>query len=593
MSKPYSNSSTPEFLAENGYSDILGTSMPPSDRQPIETDPEHPAACLAQTFDPWASTTAETEHRTADKSRSTTPPQLASKGKPQSSAAAIERGSAVPTVPECPVSSEPRNTMAEPEEAPVSSVVPQTPVVAQNTVSVTAKDMALQYCKSGSKSLAAKNYAQARSAYKVAIEWDAQLAIAHSGLAQVFYQVQDYDGALTELDLAIAIDRSQLDFYYQRALVSKLLKNYYQVLADCKWILEREPEHHSARWLNAVALVKTENYHIALLSLNKHIDTYPQDPNGYCYRGICYERLERYPEASTDLDRAIAMQPNQPVFHHARGRARQRLGNLAGALADFSITIVLRTGSANDRKPQAAVYQDRAEINRCLGNHLAALTDCDKAIELNPKLIDAYFRRGLTYTELGNLDMALENYNQTLDLDPEHLQAYIQRSWIYFRQENYKRAKRDCQSAIILDEACFWANYVLGIVNGLLGLKNNAMTNFSRAIELSPNYVSARYHRGLLYQDLGDMPKAFSDFEQARSVQDRGLERLVDRDETGFYAEGLALYHLGQPEAARTILMLGALAAKRFNNPSFHKLIQSSIESLGVTSGELYCRLVN
>jgi hypothetical protein len=78
-----------------------------------------------------------------------------------------------------------------------------------------------------------------------------------------------------------------------------------------------------------------------------------------------------------------------------------------------------------------------------------------------------------------------------------------------------------------------------------------------------------------------------ADFNQARSIQNRGLERLVDRDETGFYAEGLALYHLGQPEAARTVMILGALAAKRFNNPSFHKLMLAKIEDLGMASGEL------
>jgi len=88
-----------------------------------------------------------------------------------------------------------------------------------------------------------------------------------------------------------------------------------------------------------------------------------------------------------------------------------------------------------------------------------------------------------------------------------------------------------------------------------------------------------------------------TDFHQARSIQDRGLERLLDRDETGFYAEGLALYHLGQPEAARTALLLGALVAKRFNHPSFHQPIRSEIESLGLASGKLtgtalnYCLL--
>jgi len=88
-----------------------------------------------------------------------------------------------------------------------------------------------------------------------------------------------------------------------------------------------------------------------------------------------------------------------------------------------------------------------------------------------------------------------------------------------------------------------------------------------------------------------------ADFHQARSIQDEGMEGLLDRDETGFYAKGLALYHLGQSEAARTALLLGALVAKRFNHPSFHQPIRSEIERLGLASGELtgtalnYCPL--
>ncbi|WP_310488780.1 tetratricopeptide repeat protein, partial [Chamaesiphon sp. VAR_69_metabat_338] len=368
------------------------------------------------------------------------------------------------------------------------------------------------------------------------------------------------------------------DFYYQRASVNKSLKNYYQVLVDCKYILERVA-HPSARWLNAVALVKLENYQIALASLDRHIEDYPQDPNGYCYRGICYERLEKLPQASIDLDRAIALQAGQPVFHHARGRARQKMGDLPGALADFNITI--------DRKPQAAVFNDRAEVHRGLGDRQAALKDCNRAIELNPKFINAYFRRGLIFVELGDLELALLDFDITLDFDPEYADAYIQRSWIHFRKNDYTRAKQDCRSVKALDNASFWANYISGVVDGLSGLHHTALKNFSRAIELSPHYVSARYHRGVVHYELGNTAAAMADFEQARSLQDRGLERLVDRDETGFYAEGLALYHLGQPEAARTVMILGALSAKRFNNPSFHQLMQTKIEQLGMASGEL------
>ncbi|MCY7368905.1 MAG: tetratricopeptide repeat protein, partial [Chamaesiphon sp.] len=469
------------------------------------------------------------------------------------------------------------------------STIPSADVVTATPPTVTAADLAapslsgqgvaMQYCERGRKSLALKDYAQARSAYKVAIEWCPQLAVTHSGMAQVCYDVQDYSGALTALTAAIEADPTPVNFYYQRALVNKILKNYDRVLVDCQKILAHDPNHSSASWLNAVALVKTEKYQTAVPNLDRHIQTHPQDPNGYYYRGVCYERLEKFPQALLDLDRAIELQPKHPIFHHARGRTRRKSGDLPGALIDFNITI--------DRKPEAIVYEERSEIYRSLGDSDPALKDCTRAIELNPQLVGAYFRRGLIYAERGDIDLALQDYGNTIGLNPQHLDAYIQRSWIYFRQNNYNLAQADCQVVQSLDSTCFWPNYIIGVIASISGLKREAIDSLTKAIDISANYVSARYHRGIVYHQLGDITNAMADFEQARLLQSRGLERLVDRDETGFYAEGIALQHLGQPSTARKVLLFGALAAKRFNNNSFHQLIQAQIESLGLHSGDL------
>ena len=444
--------------------------------------------------------------------------------------------------------------------------------------SLSGQGVAMQYCERGRKSLALKDYAQARSAYKIAIEWCPQLAVAHSGMAQVCYDVQDYPGALTALTAAIECDPALVNFYYQRALVNKILRNYHQVLVDCQKILAHDPNHASASWLNAVALVKTEDYQTALPNLDRHVQLYPQDPNGYYYRGVCYERLDNFPQGLVDLDRAIELQANHPIFHHARGRTRRKAGDLPGALTDFNITI--------DRKPQAIVYEERSEIHRRLGSHDEALTDCTRSIELDPQLIGAYFRRGLIYGERGDIDLALQDYGSTIGLNSKHIDAYIQRSWIYFRQNNYALAKLDCQVIKSLDSSCFWSSYITGVIESISGLKREAIDDLTKAIEISANYVSARYHRGIVYHQLGDTANAMADFEQARIIQSRGLERLVDRDETGFYAEGIALQHLGKLEAARKVLLFGALAAKRFNNNSFHQLIQAQIEFLGLQSGD-------
>ena len=578
MSKPYSPSSAPEFATAHDYSDILGTSLPLSTPPKVEPSSIVLADATA-IIDPWASDMS-LEHQDA-KQIELSPLAVADPW--VSDAATIATPKHQPTPSAVATRQNRQTAVAVDEPIAVSVATLESPASAaaidSDAPSITAQDLALKYCDRGSKSLAAKNYAQARSAYKIAIEWNPKLAIAYSGIAQVCECSQDYEGGLVAYDLAIGCEPTQLDFYYQRALVNKQLKNYFQVLADCKSVLEADPDRPLVRWLYAVALVKLENYQVALLNLDRHIEDYPQDPNGYCYRGICYERLERLPQALADFDRAIALQSNQSVFHHARGRTRQKLGDLHGALADFSLTI--------EHKPRAAVYDDRAEVHRCLGDRAAALKDCDRAISLKPKFVEAYFRRALTHAELGNLELALLDCNSTIDLDPQHINAHIQRSWIYFRKTDYRRAQQDCQTVKGLNNSCFWASYMSGVINSLSGLKHNAIKNFSRAIEISPNYVSARYHRGIVYHELGDIPKAMTDFNQARSIQDRGLERLLDRDETGFYAEGLALHHMGQSEAARTVLILGALSAKRFNNPSFHQLMLAKIEDLGLASGEL------
>src|SRR5208337_4309098 len=43
----------------------------------------------------------------------------------------------------------------------------------------------------------------------------------------------------------------------------------------------------------------------------------------------------------------------------------------------------------------------------------------DKAILLNPNYTEAYFNRGLAYSSLGNNDKAITDYNKAIDLNPK------------------------------------------------------------------------------------------------------------------------------------------------------------------------------
>jgi tetratricopeptide (TPR) repeat protein len=434
-----------------------------------------------------------------------------------------------------------------------------------------ADNLASKYCDSGRTWLAANEYTQARSAYRSAIECNPKIAIAYSGLAHAEYHLRDYRAALAAINHSIEFDNTRIDFYHQRALIAKALKDYELVLADCKLILDRAPQHQAARGLQAVALVKTKDYQVALADFDRHLELNPQDPHGYCYRGICYDRLKQYPRALIDLDRAIDLKPQEAIFHHARGRTHQQLGNLPGALADYNLVIQLKP-------TRASAYDDRAEIHRLRGDYPQALSDCTQAIVLNPQLISAYFRRGITYAELGDVASALADFDRIISLDPDHLNTYIQRSWMYFRQGDYSRSIEDCKAIQRFDKSCFHAAYLLGVIYGLSGLNAQAIVDFASAIELAPNNPVARYQRGIIYYELNHLNAAMDDFTQARLLQERSGELLTEPDETELYAEGVALYYTGQLYSARLKLNLAMLAAKRLNNHDFHERISAFMD---------------
>ncbi|WP_310418587.1 hypothetical protein, partial [Chamaesiphon sp. OTE_8_metabat_110] len=68
----------------------------------------------------------------------------------------------------------------------------------------------------------------------------------------------------------------------------------------------------------------------------------------------------------------------------------------------------------------------------------------------------------------------------------------------------------------------------------------------------------------------------------AQATQAQIIDCLAKRDETGLYAEGLALYHMGHPDTAKVILHQAALVAQKLKNTVFYRQISFTIEALGM-----------
>jgi tetratricopeptide (TPR) repeat protein len=75
------------------------------------------------------------------------------------------------------------------------------------------------------------------------------------------------------------------------------------------------------------------------------------------------------------------------------------------------------------------------------------LNDCNKAIELNPKNILEYKKRGVIKADLGNIKEAVEDYNKVILINPRDISAYFSRGTLKADLGDFEGARKDFETA--------------------------------------------------------------------------------------------------------------------------------------------------
>ncbi|NXG78218.1 TTC1 protein, partial [Baryphthengus martii] len=91
--------------------------------------------------------------------------------------------------------------------------------------------------------------------------------------------------------------------------------------------------------------------------------------------------------------------------------------------AEDSYTKALQICPACFQKDRAVLFSNRAAAKMKQEKTEAALSDCSKAVELDPNYIRALLRRAELYEKTEKLDEALEDYKAVLEKDPSVHQA--------------------------------------------------------------------------------------------------------------------------------------------------------------------------
>ncbi|MCB0198223.1 MAG: tetratricopeptide repeat protein, partial [Anaerolineae bacterium] len=72
-----------------------------------------------------------------------------------------------------------------------------------------------------------------------------------------------------------------------------------------------------------------------------------------------------------------------------------------------------------------------------------AITDYNRAIELNPVYVHAFFFLFRAYANFGNYEQAIMDYSRVIDMNPEHPYAYENRANCYLAIGDRQKAAED------------------------------------------------------------------------------------------------------------------------------------------------------
>ena len=285
-------------------------------------------------------------------------------------------------------------------------------------------------------------------------------------------------------------------------------------MLSAKHIVEKELKRHIPKYEYYFYLgLISDDYNEKLKYYDKAIKENENYSDAYINRGLVKNELKDYDGSISDYDKAIELDPRCSLAYNNRGYTKYKKGDHKGALDDYNKAILLnpKLQIAIDNKAKLLMevclkdddkFSEKyylslgiQEINK--GNLLEGIKNLDESLKFNDKSAVTYFYKAVAYHSLNNNDLAYENYTKTLELDKKMVDAYYNRGQI-IAADNPKLALDDFVTAVALDPKFIDAYYAIAAVQKKLGHYNDAIKNLDKILEIEPMAVNAKALKKLI-----------------------------------------------------------------------------------------------
>lgn len=159
-------------------------------------------------------------------------------------------------------------------------------------------------------------------------------------------------------------------------------------------------------------------------------------------------------------------------------------------------------------------YLMRTEVSMKQKDTIQAITDADKAIEIDRYNPDTWASRAMLFLQRGKYPDAEQDLTESIRLSVRNTSAYINRALARYHQNNFRGAMADYDVALDIDKENLIGHYNRGLLRAQVGDDNRAIEDFNFVIQAEPDNLMAVFNRGLLRDRTGDFSGAIADYSR-------------------------------------------------------------------------------
>ncbi|CAH0550142.1 unnamed protein product [Brassicogethes aeneus] len=274
-----------------------------------------------------------------------------------------------------------------------------------------------------------------------------RLAMEEKEQGNAFYKKKEFDNAIARYRKAIEHDPTDITFYNNLAAVHFEQKEFEKCVKECEKGIEVGRENRADFKLIAKSFIRIGNAY-------KRMKKYESAKT-------CYEKSlteHRTPEAESllsDVENVIKEEEIKAYFDMELAEKEKEKGNELFKKGDFAAALRHYCEAIKRNPDDAKLYSNRAACYTKLG-----LEDCDKCVELDPKFLKGFIRKGHILQGMQQQEKAIFAFLKALEIDPNNAEAlhglracFIENSNLEGDQNSEKiwqRAKHDPEVQAIL-----------------------------------------------------------------------------------------------------------------------------------------------